>query len=106
MSIEYKRPAETKVLIERDANGRERKITAIAGGNQRPGHWDILLEHPSGKRYPATFNGSHREVILAMENVLDSRRNEWRNNDAQSNPRGDRIVSVDEHGDMTNYLRR
>jgi hypothetical protein len=107
MSLEFKRPAETKVIIERDASGRERKITATAGGNQRPGHWDIELEHPSGKRWPATFNGSQREVIIAMESMLDSRRNDFRNDDTAPKAINDRIVSVDENpAYVQSYIRR
>lgn len=98
MSYEFKTPRETKIIIERDERGRERKITATAGHRNSGGHWDITLEHPSGKKWPATITGSNREVIHAMETMLDRTRNDFRNDDAQPRAVSDQVISVDAQG--------
>lgn len=98
MSYEFKTPRETKIIIERDGQGRERKITATAGHRNQGGHWDIELVHDTGKTLTRGFTGSQREVIMAMENVLDSTRNDWRNHDHRPKPITDQVISVDAQG--------
>jgi hypothetical protein len=93
--VEYQRPRETKAIIERDERGRERKVTATAGGPNRGSHWDIVKEEANGTKVSRSFNGNHREVVIAMESLLDSTRNDFRNDYKQSHAVYDKVVSVD-----------
>jgi hypothetical protein len=94
--VEYQRPRETKTITERDERGRERRVTAVAGGPNRGAHWDIIKEEANGTKVSRTFHGNHRDVIVAMESLLDSTRNDFRNDYKQPHAVYDKVVSVDQ----------
>ena len=93
--VTYERPREVKIIVERDERGRERKVTAIAGGNNRPGHWDLTVEEANGTTARAPSTATMREVVIAMESMLDRTRNDFRNDYKQSHAVYDKVVSVD-----------
>jgi hypothetical protein len=84
--MEYVRPQATKILVERDEAGRERKVVATNGGTHQPDFWKIELQHPDGGKFSDRINGNHTTVIAKMEQMLAERRRDF----VQAGQRGDR----------------
>ena len=76
---------ETKVVIEREPDGRQRVARATKNdGSTR--HWDLRVEHPNGQSWGATFNGDGAAVVVALGQMLAGTENQWK----QSRAAGDR----------------
>jgi hypothetical protein len=67
---------EIKVVIEREADGRQRVARATKTGSTR--HWDLGVEHPNGQSWDATFNGDGAAVVVALGQLLAGTENQWK----------------------------
>jgi hypothetical protein len=77
---------ETRVVIERSPDGRQRIGRAIQSGHSQR-HWDLRVEHPSGKQFTGTFNGNGAEATVAVAEMLSRTEMEY----IQDKGRGDRL---------------
>jgi hypothetical protein len=76
---------ETRVIIERESDGRQRVARATKAADSFR-QWDLRVEHPSGQVRTGIFRGDGAEVNLALAQMLSDSEAEWR----QEKARGDR----------------
>lgn len=75
MAITYRSTiAERRVVTEQTDDGRERIAIAERDGSV----WKCKLTHPNGDTWSETFRGSGNEVVGALGNWMESKRNEFK----------------------------
>lgn len=77
--------SEERVVIERDDNGRQRVARATQSEHNR-NHWTLIVEHPNGSSWNASYCGDGLQVVVALADMLGRTEHEYK--DAKA--RGDR----------------
>jgi hypothetical protein len=89
MVLTYKSSTpETRVVIEREPNGRQR-VARATKDQSAARQWNLRVEHPNGRNWDGTFSGPSAEVTLALAQMLAQTEYEW----VQDRERGDRPPS-------------
>jgi hypothetical protein len=77
MTLTYRSTTpETRILIERQSDGRQRVARAVKNPDSDR-QWLLSVEHPSGRAMSGTFTGQPAEVNIALSQMLARTENEW-----------------------------
>ena len=82
---------EERFLIQRGRNGERVRRAVQASGSERT--WDIVLKHPDGMRWNATYHGDGHSVGVAMAQLMLDKEHE-----KPPAPVRDRNIAIDEAG--------
>src|SRR6266513_4378319 len=100
MSLNFKSSGcETRVVIEREPDGRQRVARAVQSAHSRL-NWDLRVEHPDGWCNVGSYNGDGANVVIALAEMLARSEHEYKSAKARgdkrpNNMKRDTNVSVD-----------
>jgi hypothetical protein len=93
----FEQPRKIEIVLYDDQGNKRIAVAQRAHGRSASlAHWDLVLGHPSGRTWPASFDGN--AVLDAMGALIEQKDNEYHTQRGRSQMLPDRNVPVDEAG--------
>jgi hypothetical protein len=101
----FNAPRKVEIILYDDDGSKRVAIAERAHGRSNLPHWDLALQHqPSGRSWPADFNGSN--IVDALTELIERKDHEYHASRGRApHPMlADRNVPVNDAGDLTRAL--
>jgi hypothetical protein len=95
-------PRRVEIILTDDEGGRRVAVAERDRGYTSQPHWTLALQHPSGRAWPADFNGNN--VIDALGELIDRKDHEYHTARGRGAPpamQPDRNVPVRDDGSLS-----